>query len=172
MASSNVSAVKQIKTGPKISSWYTFMLGVTSVRMVGPTKLPFSKPSTCAQVRAKPNDSDHLNTSSIQHQLRTLVDSTLDELFDSLFGLRGNQRSKIHARLVSLTDLELLGSFDDLRNPEDDSIYLFAVQYHSLVSPTKTAAEIAIQRCPDAPKAAPTIWSIVLFLSASGMMVA
>ena len=46
MASSSESALRITTTGPKISVWWIFMPGLTSVNTVGPRKWPFSQPGT------------------------------------------------------------------------------------------------------------------------------
>ena len=107
--------------------------------------------------------------------LSSLVDTTLHDAAHTLLGLRGNEGAKVCPRLVSSINLSRGGTrargveprsrskgykegvaAGQLTLSDCDLCTSSGIQF--LVSPTKMAVDKAMQRCPAAPKAAPTNW--------------
>mmetsp|Transcript_20782 Transcript_20782/g.46535 ORF Transcript_20782/g.46535 Transcript_20782/m.46535 type:complete len:389 (-) Transcript_20782:258-1424(-) len=129
MASSRFSAGKTCSTGPKTSVLYKSILGFTLSTIVGPTQLPSGRPST-----AKPRPS----SGTVAPSLSPLLMSR------SIFCLAAG---------------EMTGGTSTPERLPGPTLRLDAISTnvgtHSRALPTRMTREIAMHRCPAAPKAAP-----------------
>lgn len=124
----------------------------------------------------------NLHVTAIKDDLGSLIDGGLDEIFRALQGLTrirrelnygylgADQRTDVRIFLETFVHTESLCTLDKLWNPGGILDMPLRKRYHFLASPTKTAVDNAMHRCPAAPKAAPVRAFNVWFLLASGMM--
>ena len=125
MAWSTVSACRTDSTGPKISSRYTSISGVTRSIRVGPTKKPFSYPGTVSPRPSTASVAPCASPEAIRPSMRSLAARVTTGPI-SLAGSRPGPTLVARASSRSRSS-----------NGPD--------------SPTATAAEIAMQRSPADP---------------------
>ena len=147
IASSTVSARTTDSTGPKISSRYTSIVGVTWSTTVGPTQKPSSYPSTRTP---RPSTASRAPCCSPEPMSPTM-------------------RSRACA--VTTGPISDAGSRPGPTRTAS-ALALTASTTRSPASPTVTAAEIAMHRSPAEPKAAATRCSDAKSMSASGSTIA
>mmetsp|Transcript_21293 Transcript_21293/g.36559 ORF Transcript_21293/g.36559 Transcript_21293/m.36559 type:complete len:211 (+) Transcript_21293:917-1549(+) len=142
IASSRLSALITHSTGPNISVLYTVMSARTSPRMVGPTKLPRSYRRTCIERPSRTRLAPWSTPLCTSEHTRSFACGVM----------RG-------PRSASASQPALTRSVWALATRSGSQLY---------ASPTRTATEIAMQRCPAAPKAAPVRALMECCLLASG----
>src|SRR5262245_14012673 len=143
IASSRVSTRVTTSTGPKISSRYASISAVTWSSTVGPTKNPSSYPSTTSP---RPSTTSVAPCSSPEPMYPTIR----------------SRASRVTTGPISL---------DSSRPGPTLTVVAFRRSTStsaSPASPTATAAEMAMQRCPAEPNAAAVRWSAANSRSASG----
>src|SRR6266704_4222814 len=146
IARSTVSACSTDSTGPKISSRYTSISGVTWSIRVGPTKKPFSYPGTVSPRPSTVSSAPCASPEAIRPSMRSLAAWVTTGPI-SLAGSRPGPT--LVARAISRSR--------SISGPD---------------SPTATAAEIAMQRSPADPYAAAVRCPAANSRSASGSTIA
>mmetsp|Transcript_25315 Transcript_25315/g.63391 ORF Transcript_25315/g.63391 Transcript_25315/m.63391 type:complete len:235 (-) Transcript_25315:962-1666(-) len=156
MAASSDSVRSTSNTGPKISCRYASMSGRTLSRTVGPTKLPVSYPGGGNTPRPSSNTLAPWSTPLwMSASIRALAAGEITGPTSTVGSVPGPTLSALALRtMVSRMTL--------VRSPGPSPPGLS----------TKTTVDIAMQRCPAAPNAAPTRALAAASGSASGITTA